>query len=45
MTEEQIEDIIQKYLSNLKKKMMSLDIKNKKKYIDKYSLSWSVVES
>ena len=31
MTDEQMEDIIQKYLSNLKKKMMSLDIKNKKK--------------
>ena len=31
MTDEQMEDIIQKYLSNLKKKMMSLDIRNKKK--------------
>ena len=31
MTDEQMEDIIQKYLSSLKKKMMSLEIKNKKK--------------
>ena len=31
MTDEQMEDIIQKYLSDLKKKMMSLDIRNKKK--------------
>ena len=31
MTDEQMEDIIQKYLSNLKKKMMSLEIKNKRK--------------
>ena len=31
MTDEQMEDIIQKYLSILKKKMMSLDIRNKKK--------------
>ena len=30
MTDEQMEDIIQKYLSNLKKKMMSLDIKKQK---------------
>ena len=31
MTDEQMEDIIQKYLSNIKKKMMSLDIRNHKK--------------
>ena len=31
MTDEQMEDIIQKYLSNIKKKMISLDIRNKKK--------------
>ena len=31
MTDEQMEDIIQKYLSNLKKKMMSLDIRTKRK--------------
>ena len=31
MTYEQMEVIIQKYLSNLKKKIMSLDIRNKKK--------------
>lgn len=31
MTDDQMEDIIQKYLSSLKKKMMSLEIKNKRK--------------
>ena len=31
MTDEQMEDIIQKYLTNNKKKIMSLDIRNKKK--------------